>query len=351
MTHYHSEYYSEVEKFEYQVTHVTEQILQEQDRLRGSTLHEYNQTILQLVSDYEMFNSNGQCDPSEINLPLEKLESWTNSLKQIHLELESIDNFLRYAIPSDQTILNLSKFNESKYETLQAEVSELRDINVVQLQKEIESLQQQITTKSDENLLISEKIKESCLEASQDIDQCWKLLEQLEAYENANPSTEVITTTDPAFSTYNQWKWNQLAESELKHINQQLITLRATKEKLDKVFSKRSELETSPKSIETFTSYQLLSQLWRSKFIRQLLPDIANLEVYPQSGKLKFEVGIMQVIMQIESGIIKSVSLFSYELSYDRIETIKEDILGRIEHQKSLFKVLVVITDYIVNSL
>ncbi|CDO92695.1 unnamed protein product [Kluyveromyces dobzhanskii CBS 2104] len=351
MPHHHSEYHSEVEKFEYQVTHVTEQILQEQDHLRRSTLQEYNQTIIQLVSDYDMFKAHGQSDPSGVSLSLEKLEQWTNGLKQIHLELESIDNFLRYVIPTEQSITNLSKFDESEYQGIQYEVSELRDVNIVQQEKEIESLQHQIIEKSDENLSISETIKESCLEVSQDIDQCWKLLQQLEAYEDVSQSSKDLNTTDPTFSTYNQWKWNQLAESELEYLNQQLTTLRATKEKLEEVFSKRSEIQTSPKMIETFTTYQLLTQLWNTKIIQELLPDITKLEVFPQSGNLMFEVGVVEITLQIEAGTINLVSLFSYKLPYEKVELMKENITSKIEQQQSLYKVLVMVTDYIVSSL
>lgn len=351
MGKHHSEYYSEVEKFETQVTHVTEQVLHEQDRLRNSTLREFNQTVLQLVADYEMFELEGQCDPSKMTFYVEQLEIWTNSLKQLHLELESVDNFLRYVIPNDQSLSTLTNFDEDKITSLQDEVCELRDVNIVQQDKEIESLKQQIIEKSNENLSINEKVKETCLDVSQDIDQCWKLLEQIEDYERRTPSREFDASKDPTFSTYNQWKWNQLAESELKSLEEQLSTLEVTKEKLGSLLAKRATLNPSSDLMEMFTTYQLLNELWEKKIISTLFPDIKNLAIYPQSGKIHFSVGVVEVIIVMEKDVINSVSLFSYELPYNQIESIKEGILYKIENQKSLFNVLITVSDHIINSL
>ena len=185
MTDYRADYYSQIENFENQVTHVTEHILQEQERLRNSTLQEFNQTVSQLIADHEVFALEGQCDPAAIDASLKELEAWTESLKQVHLELESIDNFLRYIIPSNQKLSDLSEFNQEKCESLTKEVVRLRDVDISALLQDISSYQQKITDKSDENLAMNETIKETCLEVSEDIDQCWKLLEQVESYEQS----------------------------------------------------------------------------------------------------------------------------------------------------------------------
>lgn len=351
MTDYRADYYSQIENFENQVTHVTEHILQEQERLRNSTLQEFNQTVSQLIADHEVFALEGQCDPAAIDASLKELEAWTESLKQVHLELESIDNFLRYIIPSNQKLSDLSEFNQEKCESLTKEVVRLRDVDISALLQDISSYQQKITDKSDENLAMNETIKETCLEVSEDIDQCWKLLEQVESYEQSTVKDKP-KHMDPIQSTYDQWKWNQLAETELTHLNQQLETLKDTKEKLSAVIAKRSELKPSPKLMEMFTTYQLLTKFWKSQFIANLLPEVKNLEVYPQSGKLQFEVESIELTVCMQNGVIQTVTLFSHELSYDQIDSIKQGILIKVQSQKrSLFEVLVLITDYIIQSL
>lgn len=104
--------------------------------------------------------------------------------------------------------------------------------------------------------------------------------------------------------------------------------------------------------MEMFTTYQLLTKFWKSQFIANLLPEVKNLEVYPQSGKLQFEVESIELTVCMQNGVIQTVTLFSHELSYDQIDSIKQGILIKVQSQKrSLFEVLVLITDYIIQSL
>lgn len=340
-------YQEEVQKFELQVTRVTEHVLKEQERLRRSALEEFNQTISQLLSEHDNFSLAGQCDPATIGGSLIHLNEWVENLKQLHLELESVDNFLRNIIPADQKWSDLDEFDETKCSELQIEVSDLRDVRISKLDQEISLLQSEVNESCDGTLKLNETIKETCLEVSQDIDQCWKLLDDIECLQSKSLDSE-SSELDPIRTTYNQWKWNQLAESESEYLNEQLKVLTETKLKLEKLIAKKADIKTPPEIIQKYSVYQLITELWNSKLISGLFPNIKNLEVFPQSGKLQFEIDSIEVLLTIHKENIKAIRLFSHELSFEQIDSLKEDIGSKINGVGSLFEMLQVISDCIV---
>lgn len=337
-------YKEKINNLEEQVSIISEKVILDQERQRLAALDDLTQSILQLSKDNKYIpniEEGSYLDPSCIDACIEQFYQIIDLLKMIHLDQETLDNFLRYTITNEE-LLDIKSTKDPRYISLQNDVNELKVNKTKQLDQEIFNLKNNIDTISHEINLNYETVKESCLEVGSKIDDSWKLLHELESIKGENANKEEIKiSNNPTKKTYNIWRSIHKYEEDEKYMKKQLKLLEKTKESLETVLSKKLIGKGDARIVENCITLNLLVCLWRKQFIQK---NITNLEVFPQIGKFQFQHGPILIVISLESGSISKIQLF-YESKRDELIDFELELNEKFTNSKDIYQTLNFITD------
>ncbi|AMD19485.1 HCL666Cp [Eremothecium sinecaudum] len=344
------DYSRTLQGLEDQTAHISEQVLVQQEQQRSGALNELQQTILQITENNKFLkcsaNTDGKLlDPRTVPVQLSGCTKLAELLKAVHLEQETLDNFFRYTISNNDTQLEIRSKEDPRYVELSEELEQLESVELSGLEADIEKLDSKIIEETNKVTETNEAVNESCLSVGNVIDNCWKLLDELENLKRVH--TKKVDELVPLEETHRKWKAMELDFQQQKHLKEQLSILEATKFSLEKaVDNSNSDTSANGKSSESFVTYQLLNDLWKKQFIND--SEIKNLDFFPKTEKLQFQIKGMTCVVSLNSGRIIAIQLFSEETPIDQLtaaetelnsQYISTDEIPRlVQHIKTKFK-------------
>ncbi|EDO18951.1 hypothetical protein Kpol_2002p21 [Vanderwaltozyma polyspora DSM 70294] len=363
----------ELRELENTVAQASDMVLSEQDHRNASAIREMTQSVIamskenSLISvsneiDYNEEIGNLAIDPSLIDEKIKQSNNFVELLKLTHLEQEALDYFLRYTISSTNT-LELESTSDPKFVSLENEVTELENKTLTEHRDKIQEAKKDISDKSKDLANKQDQINELCLGAANSVDECWKMLNELEDIHSQRDndvketlSQDTTTTSDLIEETYKEWSSLQTSLTELNNSKDeldQLIAFKNEKHK-DNDSTKIRNANIKNKTItENVKMLKLLINFWESNFIvpGSKKSKLSNLEVYPQTKKFQFKCAEQYtVIIQLNQngGSIKSIEIFENDgKSVQENKNLSSLILNKYKNPLSSYPIFQVINDIV----
>ncbi|AAS54100.2 AFR728Wp [Eremothecium gossypii ATCC 10895] len=326
-----SGYANDIRKLGEQTAHVSEQVLVQQERQRLGALEELHQSIIQIAEENSFVTpikkdaANVHIDPRGIAVSVQQFKQLAEVLKVTHLEQETLDNFLRYTISDNDQLLDIKSVADSRYARLAEEVCQLEQEELRHLENEIISLNGNITEQTTKVIDANEKVKEECLEVSNGIERCWGLLNELETLRSTTDEGNV--ELGPLEETYQKWKSVDHFLQQKLHLKEQLRVLEDTRKSLSEVTKSSGNRAPDLDASEKFVTYRLLDSMWKKQFVDTT--KIRDLELYPRTGKIQFQVADTIYVLAISGDQISNIQLFNDKLPAADLENNTQDLNKR----------------------
>lgn len=272
-----------------EITKSSERMLADQEQRVGTALKEIDESIRKLVEDGEYMEISGdkEIDPRELKDISVELDSLLDFLKQLYWKQETLDLFLKYTVASDAEDIPKSE-NSPEYMALESEVSHLqremmsKNEDIGRVSAEIEHVSQQITERQD-------KINEVYLDASNELNSCWELLDELkqlqgqresqQKLENGNEENEEVKNVKECYQ-----EWESIENLTRLHDN-----LKSQVEEMTSV-RKGSESSESTPTLEKLQELQYLVDLWKRRMLSSVSETVSDLLLFPYTRKVQMKI-------------------------------------------------------------
>ncbi|SCU95033.1 LAMI_0F00672g1_1 [Lachancea mirantina] len=324
---------TQLETLQDEVAILSENALSEQEKHFGDALDQLQESVRQLSENNELVvgsKNNGLIvDTSCIPQRIDDLSRLTDNLKELHLEQETLDNFLRYTM-SIQDITQLEALDEAKIKILREEVRESEDATTKGLSEVIDALQNQISDVSGSITEGWENINEECLNATNILEECWSLLEELDAMkrEQQKEAEAAAFKVDPITETYAAWKSMQEMAFHETRLKEQIAALSATKDALQQESRGKAEQSTSADVANKCQTLDLLSKFWTKNF----LPEEADqLDVLLGNDYVQLRCYGVDVLLTYDGDVVTDLKIFGDMPQQNAAERAEREILNSVK--------------------
>ncbi|SCU96389.1 LADA_0H00650g1_1 [Lachancea dasiensis] len=346
---------------EEETTTLSEQVLQDQETHYVETVEQLKQSVQQLIEDneflFEAVPPKVEIDLASISRHIADLSRLVDSLKSTHLEQETLDNFLRYTIPSNDLSHLLDSEQDERYVSALHSVAELRDGAMAELDIGVNQLKHEIGQTSQKIADQREVVNELCLSTGDLVDQCHTLLEELEkpsdlAGMDLDNKSESLTPEPSAEETLNALQALKENVNQRSHLKQHLGHLEQTKSLLSSIANSKDDTDqdVSLNSLNEYNSYEALIQFWKSKFVHR---EMQNLEIYPMSNKFQFTYRNVDCVISMSDIGISNVELYGTGIPIEKIDAarkaVNQDLTSFPHLSRQISKVLSIINEYASN--
>ncbi|CCF59782.1 hypothetical protein KAFR_0H03720 [Kazachstania africana CBS 2517] len=260
------DYRDEIDKLNSELNETTETALAEQEYRAKNLSSDITQIIQSLSQENDLIRvpeTEKWIDPSSITPGINESNKIISILKEVYLEQESLDNFLRLTVSSNSNEFDkIRSKDDPVFRELEDEVNYLESTQLQNQLNAINVIKSKISQKSNELSQDEMKINEVCLNTADEIDECFQLIIELEKLQEdriekvKNVRLEELNATTEAF---NEWENIVTLRKNLSELERELHLLKTTNQS-----DKRQD-----KSLSSSYSVLLeLTNLYRKKYQR-----------------------------------------------------------------------------------
>ncbi|CCK70685.1 Kre28p KNAG_0F00130 [Huiozyma naganishii CBS 8797] len=185
--------------------------VQEHETELNSFLSEISHTVSNLSEDNDLISISGKQSPGDIidheAIPakIKEFDQLLASLTSLYLEQESLDQFLRYTISSnDKEVLGLKSIHDMKYESLKNQIKILEGERLAETRSEVDALRSSITNLSKTISNSERDILSISKQTSAQIDSCFELLKERDTLKRMKIETESKEQEIDEYSVLNE---------------------------------------------------------------------------------------------------------------------------------------------------
>ena len=369
-------YKNEIDSLKKDIEHITSTRVTEDREQNNSILQEITDNLNVIAQGNNLLQIDNPIkgstnNDSELIVDLESLpdkidefKSLLNSLVQLYLEQESLDQFLRITISDNkEQLLDMKSVKDSRYKNLENQVQILKEDNVDEREIEIENLRndiklmcQEILNKEDELNNFSEKFET-------ELNQCSNLLKELnEIYEVRNKKiinlenkeTNEIQQYEQFIENfddirklteekgllqkeiddwYNDHRYQNNVHSTSKNFKPELNTLKQNAKVINKLI----------KIQEKHLLASLNPNITEFKFVYQESKKEITFQCHEQYN-IKIKINIQD--NSFEDIIIQDID---NSTNFEAITRLKDDITNKFFHDRNLFNIIAYVNNNLVN--
>ena len=272
------------------------------------------QSIQLLVTDYpelvsiidktDKKNDNGFIDFECLDDKIIDFNKIILSLRMIYLEQESLDNFLRYTISSTTKNLPITSIDDPKLLSVENEVEQLENDVIVTRQNELRDIKRSISDKSEKLFNDDCKIKELCIDTSEQIEECERILEEIDELQRAKREKEKRRSQDKLTKiskTYSKWQNIKKLETLNENLLKQIDTL-VQHGQSSVIKEKKPERTITRKTIDALTT------MLQKELLPKLYSNIQNIHIDWMTNSIAMEtIGTKPstpIRLQLDSSLI-----------------------------------------------
>lgn len=369
-------YKNEIDSLKKDIEHITSTRVTEDREQNNSILQEITDNLNVITQGNNLLQINNPIkgstnNDSELIVDLESLpdkidefKSLLNSLVQLYLEQESLDQFLRITISDNkEQLLDMKSVKDSRYKNLENQVQILKEDNVDEREIEIENLRndiklmcQEILNKEDELNNFSEKFET-------ELNQCSNLLKELnEIYEVRNK--KIINLENKETNEIQQYE--QFIENfdDIRKLTEEKGLLQKEIDDWyndhryqNNVHSTRKnfkpELNTLKQNAKVINK---LIKIQEKHLLASLNPNITEFKfVYQESKKeITFqchEQYNIKIKINIQDNSFEDITIQDIDNStnFEAITRLKDDVTDKFFHDRNLFNIIAYVNNNLVN--
>lgn len=262
------------------------------------------------------------------------------SLRMIYLEQESLDNFLRYIISSNNRNLPVDSIDDPRFVSIENEVNTLENETIVSSHDELNKIKLDISKKSQQLFNDDCKVKELCIETSEDIETCFSLLNKIEDIQSTRKKNDMrkgkdkinkITETYDTWNSINQnQRRNERLIEELKHYNDILMT---------KKKSKNVVKQDDDKKLVEFKTLASLKDLLQT-YLLPKFDNVENLDIQIEEKLVKFNVVDKEKLMTYAVYIELDESNSLRDIKITHNEILAKKVLETFYNETNIYNVI-----------
>lgn len=369
-------YKNEIDSLKKDIEHITSTRVTEDREQNNSILQEITDNLNVITQGNNLLQINNPIkgstnNDSELIVDLESLpdkidefKSLLNSLVQLYLEQESLDQFLRITISDNkEQLLDMKSVKDSRYKNLENQVQILKEDNVDEREIEIENLRndiklmcQEILNKEDELNNFSEKFET-------ELNQCSNLLKELnEIYEVRNK--KIVNLENKETNEIQQYE--QFVENfdDIRKLTEEKGLLQKEIDDWYNDHRYQKNVHSTSKNFkpelnalkQNATIINKLIKIQEKHLLASLNPNITEFKfVYQESKKeITFqchEQYNIKIKINIQDNSFEDITIQDIDNStnFEAITRLKDDVTDKFFHDRNLFNIIAYVNNNLVN--
>lgn len=370
ITHYNDE----IHTLKRDVKKIISESITEDKEQNNSILHEINDNLNvisqrnKLLQIDNLLEGNSSKD-SELVIDLESLpdkidefKSLLNSLVQLYLGQESLDQFLRITISDNkEQLLDIKSVKDPRYKNLENQVQILKEDNVDEREIEIENLRNNINSICQEILNKEDQLNDLTAKFETELTQCSDLLKELnEIHEVRNK--KVINLENKETNKIQQYEQCIANSDNIKKLTQEKGLLQNEIDNWHNGHKSQSNINSITKNFGS----ELNSLKQNDKVIKKLIKiqekhlltcfgtSITEFKFLYQDSKKEItfrchEQYNIKIKINIQDNSFEEITIHNINnhTNFQTINQLKNDINNKFYHNKNIFHII----DYVNNKL
>lgn len=355
---------AQLHELQEEITRSSDLVLTEEDKRLQGTLREIDQSIRKLIETSDYLKLSGDADSlidiKQLEVKSRELDSLMDLLRKLYWREESLDLFLKYTINSDAEEVPVFSDTDPKYQSLQDEVSHLRDDVMPVKNQEIDQITGEILQVAHEITEKQDQVNMLYLETTNELDKCWELLDEWQRLQddqritkNEDNSNRKDTELNAMEECYEEWKTLE----ELAVLND---NLQKQIDELEKVDNKAiNSTQLAEESIVNTVQLNDLIDMWKRRIIASIHEDISEIVLYPYSRKLQLRVANRYtIIIQLDKhqthdgkSTIHDIDLFTEQDSrIIPMRELRKQVLQECKGHSNILQALKNIINRVINN-
>lgn len=253
------------------------------------------------------------------------------SLRMIYLEQESLDNFLRYTISSTTKNLPITSIDDPKLLAVEEEVEHLENDVIVSRQTELCDIKRTISEKSQKMFNDDCKIKELCIDTSEQIEECERILHEIDNLQQVKMEKEKRRSQDKLTKiskTY--YKWQNIKRLESK--NEKLL------KQIDMSVQRSVSIKQTPELSITHKTINALITLLQKYLLPKLYSNIQNISIDSITNSITMEILGVETTKTIRLQLDDSLALSQVEVGTDL--SLQKSLMQQFYGECSIYKII-----------
>ena len=253
------------------------------------------------------------------------------SLRMIYLEQESLDNFLRYTISSTTKNLPITSIDDPKLLAVEEEVEHLENDVIVSRQTELRDIKRTISEKSQKMFNDDCKIKELCIDTSEQIEECERILHEIDNLQQVKMEKEKRRSQDKLTKiskTY--YKWQNIKRLESK--NEKLL------KQIDMSVQRSGSIKQTPELSITHKTINALITLLQKYLLPKLYSNIQNISIDSITNSITMEILGVETTKTIRLQLDDSLALSQVEVGTDL--SLQKSLMQQFYGECSIYKII-----------
>lgn len=264
------------------------------------------------------------------------------SLRMIYLEQESLDNFLRYTISSTTKDLPITSIEDPKLIAVEEEVKHLENEVIVTRQTELSDIKRLISEKSVSMFNDDCKIKELCIETSEQIEECERILEEINTLQRAKrekgkrESQDKITKIS---KTYGKWQNIKRLESTNEKLLRQIESCIKQKQSIGDSKATEGESISQSSIVIKYKAVKVLIKLLQKELLPRLYSNIHNIEIDSITNSITLQrIGTDTTTETIRLQLDNSFALSQVEISKNPL--LEKSLMQQFYGECNIYKII-----------